>query len=935
MALHASPGVYVETLDLSLYAPQLSTTTLALVGKTSKGTTEPTYISSVRDYIDTFGVPRKGDFSAYAAVSYLEYGSALWFKRIVGNNAKKATVDISKGVSVVDEKIGTIDDTGKYIFSAELNNQPVPGTLEIKIGDPNNSNNYVTIFDSNLGTNVGSFSSYVNSAITEYPNFIDYDTGEYRFTISDEAIAALTPTSSKTVSLRYNQKDYSVTNESAKTIVTVNENKSYSGMLKYSNIIPDSRFVMTVTTGEDLYTFKVAAETSTLGTYRLTGTNKTGETISSDASDGCVLNTKTGYWKITLSTGADNLVVGDVILVSYYYNSYKTRQLGVIGEDNPAGGKFGTAYIGTLNNVIFPESVNIVITEVEDLVATNELVLATDNGIGSFVTNTSFSDIHPGIDAIALCDNTVDYDSRKINFGLVTPPNEGYEITVSYTAKYQQTIFTASATSEGETVTATSEVAPIAKNTLSIAVKDANHILTDDGEGNIIVSKSVDSNGKDDGLLSANGSVDYDTGVVSLTYIMDLAENDTITMSYLSKYATVKARAVGEYFNDTKLEFYKDKFIGYGLRIWEPDQYTSQTPAEDWKDITFDDSSKKSYILNKVISEYVEIELADETGDSIPIFNTVMYLTGGDDDADNISVSSAINALEEFGNYETYDINLIACPDFPGDKDLASALINLCEITRGDCFAIFAPPQNVSPQRVVEWHNGDGLYANQNALNSSFAALYYPWMQILDSFSESLQWVPPSVKIVGVYAYNDSVSDVWNAPAGLNRGKINSVQKLERILTVNERDLLYATDTNAINPVCDFVGDGIVVYGQKTLQRKASALDRVNVARLMIYVTKILATAVKYLLFEPHDEITWLQYRQIVEPYLSEIQARRGLYEFKIVCDESTNTAYYIDNNTIAADIWLKPTKTAERIITRFIITSTSASFEELSTSGV
>ena len=935
MALHASPGVYFDILDLSLYAPQLSSTILALVGKSAKGTTEPTYITSVREYIDTFGVPRKGDFSAYAAISYLEYGSALWFKRLVGNNAKYAKAEIPKAVSITEEKISVADDSGTYIFSGTLNSKPVPGTIEIKVADPNNANNFILINDTASTNDTGTFSPYLNTSITAYPNFIDYDTGDYRFTVSRECIAALAPDTSKTVSLKYNQKTYNVINESAKTIVTVSENKSYDGMLKYSNILANSSFVFKITTGSNVYTFKTSTAATQPGVVRLVGTDASGTTISSDAEDGCILNTNTGYWKITMSAGADNLTVGDVILASYQYNSYKIKQLGIIGELNPDGGTYGRAYIGSLNNVIFPESVNVVITEVKDSAVSNEIEVAVDNGTGKFVTAKAFADAHTGVNAVDVCDNTINYTTGKFDFGLVTPPANGFSVTASYMAKYSNTIFTAKAESTGETITAVVDIKPIVKNSLTIHIKDSNHIVTDDGDGNLVVSVSTDADGNNDGLLAANGTVDYETGSINLTYIYTLAEGDSITASYLSKYADVKARSIGAYFDQTKIQFYKDKFIGYGLKIWGPEQYLTQTPTEDWRDITFDDSSKKTYVLNKVISELIEITLTDETGTTVPVFNNVITLTGGDDDANNINESSAILALDAFGNYETYDINLIACPDFPGDKDVAEALLSLSEVTRGDCFAIIDPPQGLSAQRVVEWHNGDGLYSNQNALNSSFGALYYPWMQILDPFTESLQWVPPSTKVVGVFANNDSVADVWNAPAGLNRGKINKVQKLERILTVNERDLLYATGTNAINPICDFVGDGIVVYGQKTLQRKPSALDRINVSRLMLYVTKILATSVKYLLFEPNDPQTWLQYRQLVEPYLEEIKARRGLYEFKIVCDSSTNTPYYIDNNTMVAEIWMKPTKTAERIITRFVITSTSASFDELASATV
>lgn len=924
MAVHASPGVYFEIIDLSIYAPQLSSTILALVGKTSKGSVEPTYCTTIRQFTDAFGTPRKGDYSALAAISFLEYGDSLWFRRILGTNAKSANVQIPKAVSVTNEAIGTADGTGKYIYKAELNSTPVPGTVEVKVTSASDADNYIVISDTDNGNGTGSFSPYTNSSITNSTNFIDYDTGEFRFTLTQEAFDALMATSTKTVTMKYNEKTYTATNEKAKTVVTVDTNKSYGGYLKYKNIVGDSTFTLKITTANDtVYLFTISG-TPTGNVYTLVGKN--GNTIvSSSVTNSNYINVATGEWKITFET--NNLTVGDVVLASYTYTLFKTKVLGVIGADNGDGGKYGLSYIDSLNNVIYPNSVSVLVKEVASG-ETAETVVAKDNGSGKFITATGFS-ADPSVES---CSNTVNYTSGALEIGFVTPPASGNKLTVSYMAKYAKTLYTNNGTtalSAPVTATATLDVIPTVAGSILIKVgEDGAHTFIDEDSGDGTGILVIDANA--DGKLAGNGEINYSTGVIDLTFNYGLTAGDTVVVDYLSVFANITAKNPGDYYNDLKVEFYKDQFYGYGLKVWTPDQYTSQTPEEDFKNITFDDSSKTTYITNKVISSYINIELLDEAGSILPVFSNIYKTTGGDDDADHITESTAMTALEDFSNYETYDINLIACPDYPGDKNVIAKLINICEVQRGDCFAIVDTPQNLTPQNAVNWHNGDGLWSNENSVNSSFCALYYPWMQILDTFTESLQWVPPSVKLVSVYAYNDSVAEVWNAPAGLNRGKINSVQQLERQLTIGERDLLYATSTNCINPICDFVSDGIVVYGQKTTQRKPSALDRVNVMRLVIYITKVLATSVKYLLFEPGDETTWIQYKNLVQPYLEEIKTRRGLYEFKIVCDSSTNTSYMIDNNTMVAEIWMKPTKTAERIITRFMITSTGASFDEL-----
>jgi hypothetical protein len=918
MSVHASPGAYFEILDLSIYAPQLSTTNLALIGKSSKGPINPTYCTTVRQFIDTFGTPRKGDYSSLAAVSYLEYGSSLWYKRIVGNAAKAAEVEIPKAINVVDEKIATADKTGNYIYKATLNSKPVPGTVEIKITDPNNSDNFMLINDTDNGDNTGYFSSYYNSSVSNYSNFIDYDSGDFRFTIDQKAIDSLNTSSTKTVSLTYNKKSYSVTNESIKTL-TATGSKTYSGYFKYNNISADSVKIYVTTTVDNAtltYTF-TPASTGTDGVYVLTGKN--GDNTVSDTSAGSnLINTKTGFWKITLNTSTTDLNVGDVILASYSHTNAKTKTLGIIGEANGTDSVYGLAYIGTVNSVIYPGSVEIHIVESTPA----DTIIAVDNFAGKFVKYTEFA-----INSIVSADNKVNYLTGELSVSVVTPPTNGFVITANYMSKYSKTV-KAVASTNGITIASTVDTTPIVKGSVIVLI-DETHYFADEYDSNtedyVLVAH---------GDVAGNGVINYDTGVISVNSTYGTADSD-VEITYLSTYAKATAISKGEYYTGTKLEFYKDKFYGYGLKVWTPEQKSTQTPEENWKSITFTDSSKADYILNKVISNWFTITLYDESSNTLPVLNNILTMTGGNDDANNINEASAVTAIEDFANYETYDINLIACPDFPGNKTVIAKLFELCESTRGDCFALVDPPQNLTPQNVVAWHNGDGLWSNENALNTSFGALYYPWIQISDSFTESLQWVPPSVKVAGAYAYNDAVSEVWNAPAGLNRGRLTTALKLERQLTIGERDLLYATGTNAVNPICDFVSDGIVIYGQKTLQRKPSALDRVNVMRLLIYVTKILATAVKYLLFEPNDSITWLHYTQTVQPLLDRIKDNRGFYEFKIVCDSSTNTSYYVDNNTMCADIWMKPTKTGERIITRYIITSTSASFDELASTGV
>jgi len=214
--------------------------------------------------------------------------------------------------------------------------------------------------------------------------------------------------------------------------------------------------------------------------------------------------------------------------------------------------------------------------------------------------------------------------------------------------------------------------------------------------------------------------------------------------------------------------------------------------------------------------------------------------------------------------------------------------------------------------------------AQSSALNTSYAASYWPWVQVLDPDSGFRVWVPASTVIGGVYAYNDNVSEPWFAPAGINRGGLGQVIRTEQKLSQANRDTLYAAK---INPLATFPGTGVVVYGQKTLQTKASALDRVNVRRLLVSLKSYISQVANNLVFEQNTIATRNSFLAQVNPYLTSVQQRQGLYAFKVVMDDSNNTADVIDRNQLIGAIYIQPTKTAEFIYLNFNILPTGVTF--------
>jgi hypothetical protein len=220
--------------------------------------------------------------------------------------------------------------------------------------------------------------------------------------------------------------------------------------------------------------------------------------------------------------------------------------------------------------------------------------------------------------------------------------------------------------------------------------------------------------------------------------------------------------------------------------------------------------------------------------------------------------------------------------------------------------------------------NVNAVTAQASSRNTSYASTYWPWTLVFDPDSGDMVWTPASTVIGGVYAYNDSVSEPWFAPAGINRGGLGQVVRAEQKLPQTYRDTLY---NGKVNPIATFPSTGVVVYGQKTLQTRASALDRVNVRRLLIALKSYISQVAQNLVFEQNTAATRNSFLAVVNPYLESVQQRQGLYAFKVIMDDTNNTADVVDRNQLVGQIYLQPTKTAEFIYLDFNITPTGATF--------
>ena len=303
-----------------------------------------------------------------------------------------------------------------------------------------------------------------------------------------------------------------------------------------------------------------------------------------------------------------------------------------------------------------------------------------------------------------------------------------------------------------------------------------------------------------------------------------------------------------------------------------------------------------------------------KTGNDIQATNTQGFDCSTSTASGSVAYKRALNAVS---NQDEFDINLVSTPGlvYTLHPNPINHGISMTE-ARGDAFFIFDPSA---------WaDNINATTAAVSNLDTNYAAAYYPWVKVLDDSINLPVWVPPSVVIPGVISQNDRVAHEWFAPAGLNRGGLTNVLEAKTRLTHAERDLLYE---DRINPIASFPGQGVVVFGQKTLQAKPSALDRINVRRLLIRLKKFIASSSRYLVFENNTVATRNRFLNIVNPYLESVQSNQGLTAFRVVMDDSNNTPDVIDRNQLVGQIFIQPARAVEFIVLDFVVQPTGASF--------
>lgn len=364
---------------------------------------------------------------------------------------------------------------------------------------------------------------------------------------------------------------------------------------------------------------------------------------------------------------------------------------------------------------------------------------------------------------------------------------------------------------------------------------------------------------------------------------------------------------------------------GYQITVTVIDEEHYDLVLKDAKENTLE--SIKNVSFEELVKDYTTsyFKISANSTSAIKLTAGTYTFSNGNDGIEDITSADYITAGEALKN-QSVDINLLSVPGV-SDAEVVIAFLELAE-ERGDCLYLVDPPAGLTKEGVVQWHNGEGSYQH-DAFNSSYGALYYDWVTIYDSVNKLKVQVPPSVPVAASFAYSDRVSELWYAPAGLTRGIIRGVLTTESQLSKRDVDALYSEDNN-INSIYDDPQVGLVIWGQKTLSRSDTALNRVNVRRLVNYIKKVVTAACEYLTFEPNDRLTWNSFEMKVVPLLETIKNGRGIYEYRVVKGETIVSSQDIDNYRMPCMVMIRPTKAAEMIPIYFVITSTGADFNEV-----
>lgn len=908
MSSYVSPGVYIRERDLSAYVAALSTTSCGFTITATRGPiNEPQLITSAEQFLATYGQPNVNHYGPYAVLNYLKNGNQAWVNRVAREYDANAASIIEMGDPETDgtySKIVVAPGHGlsedDYIRVTETGKRT---SQNLKITDITlDSPNYIVTVD-------GTF-------LEEYTASADSDSS-----IAVSAGAAAVAPAEVFAYGRRNGASFPLVKFTAKdpgAFANFGTNQGIEIVIEdggqYQNVDPVTGEPVT-SDGIPLQGLNTSAPSvdTKIDLLRLIvdGDAVVGETrgVNYDSLVGVLALAKSANGNlvlvIPLSTGwaVDDVVVvteSDTALYDGTYDVLAVTNTSTTTElelDGFAGALPGVYASGTLTS----SGVN---------VSNNDTVtLGVSGGSKIYTFKTTLTptegEVLIGADAEESLANLV---AAVTHTGT---PGTDYQCAAAHT---QVTAVLTSAT----VVTFTSLVTGTVGNTYGLAKSAVTLTVSDT---TLLGGTATDVTA---GYIENTSSTSHKFGTV-YRCAAGSGGNVWVAQGVLAKRVTVKYKGQPEEIFDNVIGYDSASANYWDTVIGTPAQPVSQLVTAEYigsggeQPISSYSRTRHPNNPRYVMGLSVQVKVEDSSSAATETFDQAAGYDGDSPTAAEYigenTEDGGHTGLQLFRNVEAYDISILVTPGVY----LPEVVVEMIAIVdaRHDCLAIIDPPLGLSVQEVVDWHNGTGVYTGlHTAFVSNKAALYYPWVHQFDPYTNRELILPPTCFMPGVFAYNDQVGESWYAPAGITRGTIKGALKTERVMTRGDMDYMYGPGNgNGVNPIATYAKDGIVVWGQRTLQRHPSSLDRVNVRRLLFFIEKSIATATRFLSFEQNDPILWNQFKDLVTPFLDSLLGQRALEDYIIVCDATTNTPLRRNNNEFYAKIAVVPVKSAEKII--------------------
>ena len=884
MAFQLSPGVVVTEEDRTTIIPSVATTAGAVAGAFQWGPVEDvTTVDSEINLVNQFGKPN--DTTAgyfFTAANFLSYGNNLKLVRVVNGNTARNAVSIPSGII----SSATFNSTATFLtasnitvtFYAPPDSDGVTATGNIQLKTSGNVENIIVTsvgFGYNTAPTIsitsGSGSGATATAILaagEIGNIYVTNAGNNYTALSNIVIQNQDSTSaSANLDVHFKLKDLYVADGG-------NNYSSLSNVQFSGNLIPGGNHAQ--------------------ATLVLTGNVLTGFIIT-DSGNGYIGAPNVIINRNTANANAGNAVITANIGYGYInkitvlnpgYGGYYFIPNVTINRNNTLG---GTTAAGQARILTAIQSISI-----------------TNKGTG-YTSNPSLTVVPASVDTPFITLNAaalaiVEYGVASVNIlnrglGYTSSPNvivsDGYnDYSVTATVSLSPPIIKNSEdydhnySAGGFTIGEFAAKYPGALgNSIKVSMADGNTFSTWYYKNQFNGAPSTS-----DYVSTRGGSNDE----LHIIVIDALGQWSGVAGSVLEKFSYI-SKAVDAKNGDGSSNYYKDVIQNQSEYIWVIDHPTVGT---NWG------------------TTAVSKTFANLTA------NVTATLSGGVS-GDDITLGNVLTGYNLFANDELYDVSLLLM----GPTTSVAAVNTVVGIAeaRRDAVVFASPPY---ADVVNTTGQADKLVTYRNQLtSSSYAVLDSGWKYQYDRYNDKYRYVALNGDIGGLAARTDYISDPWFSPAGYNRGVIKNLVKLAYSPTKTDRDTLYKS---GVNPVVTFPGQGTLLFGDKTLLARPSAFDRINVRRLFIVLEKSIATASKFQLFEFNDAFTRGQFKNIVEPFLRDVQGRRGITDFKVVCDDTNNTSAVIDRNEFVADIYIKPARSINFIQLNFIATRSGISFEEV-----